>query len=93
MVTVIIQVIVNSTIQVAVPMTQLVKNWIDDTSVEENNFGKRWTMRLKEKDESTRRSLVATVSTRATIRRKRTGLSVGRGGLKRGGSAATKIRV
>ena len=69
MLAVIVQVIVNSTIQVAVPMTQLVENGIDDTSLEENNFGKRWTMRLKEKDERTRRSLVPTVSVRATIRR------------------------
>ena len=58
MLAVIIQVIVNSTIQVAVPMTQLVENWIDDTSVEENNFGKRWTMRLKEKDERSKREVV-----------------------------------
>ena len=69
MMTVVVQVIVNSTIQTAVPMTQLVEKGIDDTNVEENNFGKRWTMRLKEKDERTRRILVATVSVRATIRR------------------------
>ena len=45
MMTVIVQVIVNSTIRMVVPVPI---PWTDDTSVEENNFGKRWTKKLKE---------------------------------------------
>ena len=44
--TVIVQVIINSTIRMVVVPVPI--PWTDDTSVEENNFGKRWTKKLKE---------------------------------------------